>query len=107
MDNNTQPVQPSQSGMNESPENKKVGPIIATLLIVLILIIAALYLFAARINQPAIPTDDSGTSEYGDVSGAQSPAAQSVPAVTGTSTDLQSMQSDLDNSTAGLDNQNF
>ena len=98
--------------VNGSDHNgdKKVGPIIATLVIVLILIIAALYLFASKINQPAIPDDNAvsagnldGTATANNDS--QAPAA--VQPTTGTSTDIQSLQNDLDNSTNGLDNQNF
>ena len=103
MDNTKQPVQPTA---HISSGDKKVGPIIATLVIVLILIIAALYLFAARINQPAIPTDDS-TATSDEAPADSSAAEQSVPAVTGTSTDTASLKSDLNASTAGLDNQNF
>jgi len=70
--------------------NKKVGPTIAILLIVLVLIIAALYIFAARMNQPAIPTDNS------------------VPAAAAANTnDVSSLSNDLNASTNGLDNQNF
>jgi len=90
--------------------DKKVGPIIATLVIVLILIIAALYLFASRINQPAIPDDN--TVSAGNLDGtaivnndSQAPAA--VQPTTSTSTDIRSLQNDLNNSTNGLDNQNF
>ena len=75
---------------------KKVGPIIATLVIVLILLIAALYLFASRITQPIIPDD--------------SPDADTVPTVqpvTSTSTDLHALQNDLNASTNGLGGQNF
>lgn len=78
---------------SNSPE-KKVGPIVASLIIVLILIIAALYVFASRITQPMIP-DDTST------------AVTSVPAVTSTSTDLRALQSDLNVSTKGLKAQNF
>ena len=69
---------------------KKVGPIVATLIIVLVLIIAALYLFASKANQPAIPTD-----------------ASMQAANASTSIELNSLQKELDNSTAGLDKQNF
>lgn len=104
------PVMPKMdTGMNGNG-HKKVGPIIATLVIVLVLIIAALYIFAARLNQQAIPTDMTSADTSGDSSGATSQAAtapSSVQPVTGTSTDVNSLQNDLDNSTAGLDNQNF
>jgi hypothetical protein len=79
--------------MNETNNvsEKKVGPIVATLIIVLVLIIVALYLFAARVNQPAIPTDTTdatSTVSTGD-------------------SDLDALQNDLNTSTSGLDNQNF
>ena len=93
----------SASGMNngsgsptasDSKGHKKVGPIIAALVITLVLIIAALYIFASSLNQQAVPTDDVT-------------AAASVQPITNNSTDVQSLQNDLDNSTTGLDNQNF
>ena len=102
-------VMPPIQGPGHNGE-KKVGPIIATLVIVLILIIAALYLFASRIDQPAIPDDNAVSA--GNLDGAaivnndsQAPAA--VQPTTGTSTDIQSLQNDLNNSTNGLDGQNF
>jgi hypothetical protein len=103
---NTTPVTPVTPVMGSQKDDmgnghKKVGPIIATLVIVLILIVAALYLFASRINQQAIPDDT--TSSANSV-----PAPiQSVAPVTGNSTDPASLQSDLDASTQGLDSQNF
>lgn len=79
--------------MNETNKvsEKKVGPIVATLIIVLVLIIAALYLFASKVSQPAIPTDSSDTA-----------AATSTG-----DADLDALQSDLNNSTSNLDAQNF
>ncbi len=79
--------------------DKKVGPIIATLIIVLVLIFAALYLFASRITQPIIPDDSTATQQTTDDSG--------VKPVTSTSTDVNSLQTDLNASTNGLDNKNF
>lgn len=73
---------------------KKVGPIVATLIIVLVLIIAALYLFAAKVNQPAIPTDAT-------MNGSTTTAPANSP------TDIQSLQNDLNGATTGLDKQNF
>ena len=84
---------------------KKVGPIIAILVIVLVLIIITLYLFASRINQPAIPDDTTPTSDAAvptDLS-----ATVQVQPITGTATDVSSLQNDLNNSTKGLDGQNF
>jgi len=79
---------------NASSQNaeKKVGPIVATLIIVLVLIIAALYLFASKINQSAIPTDGSDAT---------------TTAATGASQDIQSLQNDVNGATSGLDKQNF
>ena len=82
--------------MNEAtpakqPSEKKVGPIVATLIIVLVLIIAALYVFASKVKEPAIPTDSSDATST----------------VSTGSPDLNSLQSDLNNSTSNLDKQNF
>lgn len=80
--------QNNQAGKAE----KKVGPIVATLIIVLILIIVALYLFASKVNPPATPSDTA--------------TEQTGTAVT-TQTDVQNLQNDLNNATNGLDQQNF
>jgi hypothetical protein len=75
---------------------KKVGPIIASLIIILILLITALYVFASRISQPVTPNDGPSTD-----------AVTAVPPIAGTSTDLQSIQNDLNASTKGLNSANF
>jgi len=41
--------------MNPGEQKKHVGPIVATFIIVLVLIIAALYLFASSMNQQSVP----------------------------------------------------
>jgi len=93
--NQTAPVAPTNG-------EKKVGPIIATLIIVLVLIIAALYIFASKISQPSMPDDAATTADTSGASG-----ATSVSPVTGTSTDVDNLQKDLNSATQGLDNQNF
>lgn len=83
---------------NNSPQQageKKVGPIVATLIIVLVLIIAALYVFASKVNQPAIPTDASMETASTSNIAPNSPQ------------DIQSLQNELQGSTNGLDKQNF
>lgn len=86
--------------------HKKVGPIIATLVIVLILIIAALYVFASRINQQSMPYDNATADEASNAnSTTQTP--QTVEPITGNSDDVSSLQSDLNASTKGVDSQNF
>jgi hypothetical protein len=79
--------------MNETNKvsEKKVGPIVATLIIVLVLIIAALYLFASKVSQSTIPTD----------------TMDATSTVSTGSPDLDALQSDLNDSTSGLDNENF
>ncbi|HEX7724217.1 MAG TPA: hypothetical protein VF438_00555 [Candidatus Paceibacterota bacterium] len=70
---------------------KKIGPIVATLIIVLVLIIAALYLFASKVKQSAIPTD-------------------TLDATTTVSTghaDLDDLRNELNDSTSGLEKENF
>ena len=97
----TKPMVPTSLPSASTP-TKKVGPIIATLVIVLILIIAALYFFASKITTETIPSDTSTTA-------VNTPAevAPSVQAVTNTADDPASLQSDLNASTKGLEQQNF
>jgi len=95
MDNTQQPqAMTPQNGNGE----KKVGPIVASLIIVLVLVIAALYLFASRVKEPVIPEDDyaAGADNTGG-------SADNL----GTSTDVKDLQADLDKTASGLDNQSF
>ncbi len=100
---NSQPM-PNPAPMSAMPmtptEHKKVGPIIATLIIVLILIIAALYLFASKINQPTVPSNDTASND-------SAVNVDTVKPVTNTSDDPAALQADLNASTNGLDGQNF
>ncbi len=81
---------------------KKVGPIVTTLVIVLILIIAVLYFIASRMNTEAVPSDSPATAMNAPV---ETPT--SVQPVTNKADDPASLQSDLNASTKGLDQQNF
>jgi hypothetical protein len=98
---------PSQSApMNQAPmdpNHKKVGPIIATLVIVLVLIIAALYLFASKVSQRAATDQMTDTPSTTNQTG----QTQTVKPVTNSSDDLKSIQMDLNASTNGVDNQSF
>ncbi len=95
MDQNNQPIT-QQPGPVVTPQGeKKVGPIVATLIIVLILIIAALYLFASKINQPDTAAENSLA------------AGVQASDTTMSQEDVQSLQDDLDSATTGLDQQNF
>ena len=38
----------------KKPENKNVGPIVGTLIVVIVLIVAALYVFASHINRQSL-----------------------------------------------------
>lgn len=99
-DNKQPSSQPYVSGPSSMPKTggeKKVGPIVAALIIVLVLIIAALYVFASKINQPAIPLGN----------GEPSAAVDAVKPVSGNSTDVKSLEADLDVSTSGLSDQNY
>lgn len=95
MEPNNQTQQPTQQ-VSSNPEHKKVGPIIATLIIVLILIIGALYLFASKISQNTLPSEATMNTD-----------TVVVPTITNKADDLNSLQSDLDMSTTGVDDQKF
>lgn len=74
--------------MNTQPKvsEKKIGPIVASLVIVLVLVIVALYLFASKVKPSTLPTDSTPSTG---------------------SPELDAFQSDLDNSTNGLEEENF
>ncbi len=98
---------------NIAPEHKKVGPIIAVLIIILVLIIGALYLFASRINEEQVPTDSSVAADGTPSALQQSQTSSSgsadqfVQPVTNNADDVTSLEADLNASTKGLDGQNF
>ena len=97
---NQQANQASNQQINPN-DHKKVGPIISTLVIVLVLIIAALYIFASRLNQQTLPADAT------DDLSVNATTTAVVQPITNKSTDVKSIQSDLDDSTKGLDQQDF
>lgn len=104
--NNPSPAPVSSVPNNTPAEHKKVGPIIGALIIVLILIIGALYLFASRINQEQVPVDTT-VAENNLNNTAAATVPQTVQPVTNNADDVNSLQADLNASTNGLDNQNF
>ncbi|MEI6396522.1 MAG: hypothetical protein WCO48_00370 [Candidatus Taylorbacteria bacterium] len=95
MDTNNQTTQPT--------EHRKIGPIVVTLVVVLVLVIVALYMFASRISQQGAP--DMTKSDTSTAPVVQQP--QTVPTVTNTADDVQSLKDDLNASVSGLDSQNF
>lgn len=97
--------QPAPAHPQGNPsEHKKFGPIVASLIVVLVLIFAALYLFAAKVSQhnAADNITDPTVSPTTTTSN-----SSTVQPVTNTSDDLQSIQNDLNDSTSGVDQQNF
>jgi len=84
------------------PEHKKIGPIIMTLVIALVLIIVALYIFASKIGRQV--KSDSNIYTNATTTIVQ---PQEVPVVTNTADDTQSLKNDLNTSVQGLDSQNF
>lgn len=99
--NNQTNTTPNTFNPNNAGESKKVGPIIAILIIVFILIIAALYVFASRLNQVATPNNTMMNKQNSMMYEA------SVKAVTNTSDEPSDLQKDLDRSDDGLDQNNF
>ncbi len=94
MDINTQNSSGMMNGMPPTPHNeKKVGPIVGALIIVLVLIIAALYFFGQKLN-----TDyktESATQQQSNANTVNDSVVATVsnaPVVD----DVTSLQSDLD-----------
>ncbi|HEY4503528.1 MAG TPA: hypothetical protein VJJ28_00225 [Candidatus Paceibacterota bacterium] len=99
MDINTQNSSGMMNGMSPTPNNeKKVGPIVGALIIVLILIIAALYFFGQKLNTN-IPSETPSANENTEISSEQTSLNVPPNSMTATATEpdnIQSLQSDLD-----------
>ncbi|OHA31147.1 MAG: hypothetical protein A3B11_00390 [Candidatus Taylorbacteria bacterium RIFCSPLOWO2_01_FULL_44_26] len=96
---------PSPNGSDETG-SKKIGPVIAILIIVLVLVIAALYLFASRVNDRSSQTENITNDEYSGIM-TSSQTSVSVEPVTNTSDDPDNIQADLYRSDQGLNDSNF
>jgi hypothetical protein len=67
MDINTQNSSGMMNGMPPTPRtDKKVGPIVGALIIVLVLIIAALYFFGQKLNTELAPQESPITESIAD-----------------------------------------
>jgi hypothetical protein len=98
MDTSTQPTATNSVPSYPTPDttNKKLGPIVAILVIVLVLIAAAIYLFATRGTTAEQIDSDNDTA-----------SSQEVQPVTNNSDEVSDLEADLDASVTGLDDQNF
>lgn len=102
---NNAPVFNSTPSTGLENNHKKIGPIVTTLVIVLLLIIAGIYIFASKVNQQIVPASDTTADATNQkVSLASS---TTVTPITNTKDDLNSLQSDLNTSTTGIDAQSF
>ena len=92
------------SPMNPTPvgggEPKKTGLVVITLVVILILILGALYLFASKSDSPSVPGDDYDAVPLRN-------DEQAVQPITNDADDISSIEADLDASVEGLDEQNF
>ncbi len=98
MDINTQNSSGMMNGMPPAPQTeRKVGPIVGALIIVLVLIVAALYFFGQRLNteskvQKTAPTEQTSATN-----------STSASVVTSQPDDVNTLQSDLDNQFNNVD----
>jgi flagellar basal body-associated protein FliL len=95
--------------MNPQAEHKK-GPMIATLVVVLVLVIAALYLFASvssNKNQQNAPENTNVSVVTPVVEQNTANVTEAIKPVTNTSDELNDINADLNNSLDGLDKQNL
>lgn len=109
------PVQNSQYLNTAIPitKPKRVGPIVAILVVVLIILIAGIYLVSKQFEVVSPNTDtaildrqtntENQTIEQDNVD--SSPVSATVEPISNTSDDLNSLQNDLDASLNGLDAQ--
>lgn len=88
----------NMTGMNpngQKPE-KKVGPIIGTLIIVLVLIIAALYFLGPKLSGQSSPATDTTSMN-------SSESQQAATATDSEATDPATIKADLDNQLKNVD----
>ncbi len=99
MDQNNQPNTPMNNNqtVNPAPEHKNTGPMISILVIILILIIGLLYMFASRTEAPIIPTEYKTPNE----------TVVEVENITNQSDNVSDLETDLNASVEGLDQQSF
>ncbi len=103
---NVQSTNQTTIPMNNSNPNKKIGPIIAILVIVLVLVIIGLYMFATKINKADTVNTPASAQQTTEVT--TTPTQTSgVQSVTNTSDEVDSLQKDLNDSTKGLEDQNL
>ncbi len=110
---------PAFDGMPESPlppHHKKVGPIVAILVLVLVMVMAGLYFFASQLNNAQTPTTDASNNASANqivfqqnVQPAENTAvvSPSVTPITNTDNDPQSLANDLNAATNSLGSQSF
>ena len=84
---------------NAKSQHKKVGPILATMVIIVILIAAAIYVFASRISQQTEYNKEYNAA----LNAATTTHTYTVQRIQGTSTDPRALESDLKKATEGLD----
>ena len=99
MDINTQNSSGMMNGMPPTPKiEKKVGPIVGALIIVLILIVAALYFFGQKLNTET-PVQDTTSMQ----SVSPSPETANVANASSSLDDIASMQADLNSQLQNVD----
>ena len=99
MDINTQNSSGMMNGMPpEVRTEKKVGPIVGALIIVLILIVAALYFFGQKLNTET-PAQDTTSMQ----SVSPTPESTTVANASSSSDDIASMQADLNSQLQNVD----
>jgi|GEM_PF-3084482 len=95
MDINTQNSSGMMNGMPpEVRTEKKVGPIVGALIIVLILIIGALYFFGQKLNTDSVPVESTS---------AQGTQDNSMTASASDAEDIAALQADLNAQLANVD----
>lgn len=107
------PIQTNPSLDTMSPINKpkKVGPIVAILVVILIIIIAGVYFVSKQFEVVSPDTDTAlnpvdETSDLSQINNTNtSVISETIAPITNTSDDLDSLQKDLNSSIDGLDAQ--
>lgn len=94
---NNQPIssQPAPFTPETDKSNRSMGKLIGILVLILVLIIAAMYLFSSPKDEGRAPRDNN------------MPATNEQTAVPNSADDLQSLQAELEASIGDIENNNF
>lgn len=94
------PSYPSSQVPGQPAHERKVGPIVLALIVILVIIGAAVYFFASSVDQPEMPASQNSLVN-------NAPTTDVNQDNLNTPEDIEALNTELDGLTADLENSNF